>query len=184
MWLVLEGFTPNAVTAASVNPSVISSVSGITVTVGTPQPEITGQPNTPQRIFFPCTVQFTATAAQHQSSGGIFPNVQNPPVSLGALLIAPSISMAGQLLPAAETTLILDQGADPYFANFANNGYFYLSQDLRVFTVCPGIPAQSAPIDSIALNASDPHNWDTAAAYTYIRAPAPAPQFHLCRHRN
>ena len=95
---------------------------------------------------------------------------QNPPVSLGALLIAPSISIAGQLLPAAETTLILDQGADPYFANFANNGYFYLSQDLRVFTVCPGIPAQSAPIDSIALNASDPHNWDTAAAYTYIRA--------------
>ena len=169
MWLVLEGFTPNAVTAASVNPSVISSVSGITVTVGTPQPEITGQPNTPQRIFFPCTVQFTATAAQHQSSGGIFPNVQNPPVSLGALLIAPSISIAGQLLPAAETTLILDQGADPYFANFANNGYFYLSQDLRVFTVCPGIPAQSAPIDSIALNASDPHNWDTAAAYTYIQ---------------
>jgi hypothetical protein len=169
MWLVLEGFTPSAVTTAGINPSVISSVSGITVKVGSAQPEIAGQPNTPQRIFFPCTVQFTSTAAQSQSQGGIFPNSQNPPVSLGALLLAPSVSIAGRLLPAAETTLILQQGADPYFANFANNGYFYLSQDLRVFTVCPGIPAQSGPIDNIALSASDPHNWDTAAAYNYIQ---------------
>jgi hypothetical protein len=71
---------------------------------------------------------------------------------------------------AAETTLILDQGADPYFANYANNGYSYLSQDLRLFTVCPGIPAQSAPFDGIPLSASDPHNWDTGAAYSYIQA--------------
>lgn len=169
MWLVIEGFTPNAVTAANVNPSVISAVSGITVTVGSAQPEIASQLNTPQRIFFPCAVQFTSTAAQPQSQGGIFPNSQSPPVSFAAILISPSLSIAGQLLPAAETTLTLDQGADPYFANFANNGYFYLSQDLRVFTVCPGIPAQAAPIDGFALNASDPHNWDTSAAYSYIK---------------
>ena len=39
-----------------------------------------------------------------------------------------------------------------------------------MFTVCPGIPAQSAPIDGIPLSASDPHNWDTGAAYSYIQA--------------
>ena len=170
MWLVLEGFTPNAVTAAGVTPSVISSVTGNTVAVQTAQPELPSQPNTPQRIFYPCTVQFMAKTAQSQSQGGVFRNSQNPPVSLGALLVAPSISVGGQLLPAAETTLILDQGADPYFANYANNGYFYLSQDLRLFTGCPGIPAQSAPIDGIPLSASDPHNWDTGAAYSYIQA--------------
>ena len=68
----------------------------------------------------------------------------------------------GQLLPAAETTLTLEPGADPYFANFATNGEFYLSQDLRVFTVTPGI--NKAPIDGIALNAPDNTNWDTGAA--------------------
>ena len=67
-------------------------------------------------------------------------------------------------------TLTLEPGADPYFANFANNGVFYLSQDLRVFTVTPGIPALKAPIDGIALNASNNTNWDTAAAYSYIQA--------------
>jgi hypothetical protein len=170
MWLVLEGFTPNAFTAANVKPSVISAVTGLTVTVAGPQFEIETQLDTPQRIYFPCTVTFTSTAAQSQSQGGVFPDATDPPTSFAALLIAPSFSVAGELVQAAETNLTLDQGADPYFANFANNGYFYLSQDLRVFTVCPGIPAQKAPIDGIPLNASSNTSFDTQAAYSYIQS--------------
>jgi hypothetical protein len=166
-WLVLEGFTPNAVTTANITPTIIPSVSRVTVTVGAPQPEIATALNTPQRVFFPCSIQFSASAAKTIAQGGIFPEPGSPPTPTQLTLFAPSVTIAGQILPAAETILTLDPGADPYFANFATNGEFYLSQDLRVFTVTPGI--NNAPIDGIALNASNNTNWDTNAGYDYIQ---------------
>jgi len=165
--LVLEGFTPAAVTAANFKPTVTSELSGITVTVGAPQPEIATALDTPQRIFFPCSVAFTPSAIKTIAQGGIFPPPGNPPAPTQALLVSPSFQLAGQLLPAAETTLTLEPGADPYFANFTTNGAFYLSQDLRVFTVTPGV--NNTPVAGVKLNASDNTNWDTAAAYTYIQ---------------
>lgn len=170
LWLVLEGFTPSAVAAAGITPNIIPSVSGITVTVGAQQPEIASAPNTPQRIYFPCSINFAPSAINTVAQGGIFPVPGTPPTPTEVLLLAPSVTVAGQILPPAETTLTLEPGADPYFANFANNNFFYLSQDLRVFTVCPGIPALQAPIDNIPLNASDNFIWDSGAAYTYIQA--------------
>ncbi len=170
LWLVLEGFTPSALGAAAITPDIVASIAGVTVTAGSPQPEIPGMPNTPQRIYFPCSVSFAASAIKTVPQGGIFPVPGNPPVSTPVLLLAQSFTVAGQLLPGAETTLALEPGADPYFANFATNGEFYLSQDLRVFTVCPGIPALQAPIDGIALNASSTTSWDSGAAYSYIEA--------------
>jgi hypothetical protein len=169
MWLVLEGFTPAAVSAAGITPTVISSVPGITVTAGTGQPEIESAQNTPQRIYYPCTVSFSASAVATISNGGIFPEPGAPPTPTQVTLLAPSVEIAGQIIPAAETLLTLEPGADPYFANFATDGEFYFSQDLRVFTVTPGIAALKAPIDGIALNASGTTDWDTAAAYTYIQ---------------
>jgi hypothetical protein len=177
MWLVLEGFTPNAVTAANIKPTIIPSVSGITATVGAPQFEIATALSTPQRVFFPCSIQFAASAAKTIAQGGIFPAPGSPPTPTQVTLFAPSVSLAGQILPAAETILTLDPGADPYFANFATNGEFYLSQDLRVFTVTPGYPETGsfgsfnpkAPIGGVPLNASNNYNWDTAAGYTYIQ---------------
>jgi len=169
LWLVLEGFTFTAVQTAGITPAITASVSGVTVTAGAPQAEIAGSPNTPQRVYFPCSVTFAASAIKTVAQGGIFPVPGNPPVSTPVLLLAQSVNIAGQLLPGAETSLTLEPGADPYFANFATNGEFYLSQDLRVFTVCPGIAASKAPIDGIALNASSNTNWDTGAAYTYIQ---------------
>jgi hypothetical protein len=169
MRLVLEGFTPNAVAAAGIAPTVTSSLPGITVTVGAAKPEIASAPDTPQRVYFPCSIAFAASAINTIANGGIFPPPGNPPTPTQILLLAPSVTIAGHILPPAETTLALEPDADPYFANFATNGQFYLSQDLRVFTVTPGIPALKAPIDGIALNASDNTHWDTAAAYTYIQ---------------
>ena len=170
MRLVLEGFTPNAVASAAIAPTIVPSLQGITVTVGAAQPEIASAPDTPQRVYFPCSIAFAASAIKTIANGGIFPPPGNPPTPTQIELLAPSVTIAGRILPPAATTLMLEPGADPYFANFANNGEFYLSQDLRVFTVTPGIPALKAPIDGIALNASSNTNWDTAAAYSYIQA--------------
>jgi len=173
LWLVVEGFTFNAVKAAVLAagaPTVTSSLPGITVTVGTAQPEIASAPDTPQRVYFPCSIAFAVKAIKTIAQGGIFPPPGTPPTPTLAGLLAQSITIAGQILPPAETTLTLEPGADPYFANFATNGEFWLSQDLRVFTVTPGIPALKAPIDGIPLNASDNTNWDTGAACSYIQA--------------
>ncbi|OUL74057.1 S53 family peptidase [Paraburkholderia hospita] len=168
-WLVIEGFTPNAVSSLNIAPTIVPSLQGITVTVGAAQPEIASALFTPQRIYFPCSIVFATSAAKTIQQGGIFPPPGSPPIPTQVVLLAPSITIAGQILPPAETVLTLEPGADPYFANFANNGVFWLSQDLRVFTVTPGIQALKAPIDGIALNASTNTNWDTGAAYNYIQ---------------
>jgi hypothetical protein len=167
-WLVLEGFTPNAVTAAGIKPSVTSLVSGVTVTVAAGQPEIATALDTPQRIYYPCSLTFAASVIKTIAQGGIFPPPGNPPTPTQVLLVAAGFTINDQLLPAAETTLTLEPGADPYFANFATNGEFYLSQDLRVFTVTPGV--KNAPIDSIALNAPDNTTWHAGSGYAYIKA--------------
>ncbi len=167
MWLVLEGFTPNAVAAANITPTVTSSLAGITVSVGAAVPEIATAPDTPQRIYFPCSVVFASSAVATIAQGGIFPAPGNPPTPTEVTLFAPSVTIAGQILPAAETIVTLEPGADPYFANFATDGEFYLSQDLRVFTVTPGV--RNAPIEGVALTPSDNYHWDTAAGYDYIK---------------
>jgi hypothetical protein len=167
LWLVLEGYTPNAVTGLVL--AVTTSVTGLTVSVGTGQPEIATQTSTPQRILFPCTITFEGSAIQTVADGGIFPAPGNPPTPTTVVLISSvSVPGSGIILP-AETKLELEPGADPYFANFAPNvdNEFWHSQDLRVFTVTPR--AQKAPIIGIPLDASDESNYDTGAAYSYIQ---------------
>jgi hypothetical protein len=167
MWLVLEGFTPTAVSDAAITPTVTSLLAGITVSVGPAVPEIAAAPDTPQRIYFPCSVKFASSAVATTTDHGIFPAPGDPPTPTEVTLVSPSVEIADQILPAAETILTLEPGADPYFANYATNGDFYLSQDLRVFTVTPGV--QNAPIEGIALTPSDNYNWDTAAGFDYIK---------------
>lgn len=168
MWLVLEGFTPNALTAAKQNVTVVGTTKGLTVTVGPPQYEIASQLDTPQRILFPCNVSFAKSSIKTIADGGIFPSPGNPPTPAQAPLIS-SITIGGQSI-GAETLLELEPGADPYFSNFDALGTnaFYLSEDLRVFTVTPGI--NNAPIEGIQLNAHDNVHFDTAAGFAYIQA--------------
>ncbi len=165
--LVLEGFTPNAVKAANIKPKVTASFTQIAVNVGAPSFEIATLLDTPQRVFFPCTVDFTPSAVKSLSSGGIFPNPGSPPVPTTVPLISSSIIIGGQAL-SAETEIFLEPGADPFFSNYATDNYFALSSDLRVFTVCPGI--NNSPIDGISLNSSSTTGWDTDAGYKYIQA--------------
>jgi kumamolisin len=69
-WLALEGFTPNnvpntqkpTVTLAWSQPSPSNpSLTGVSITANDLLYEIPNQPNTPQRIIFPCTVSFDPT---------------------------------------------------------------------------------------------------------------------------
>lgn len=167
IWLVLEGFTPDAVNAAKLKIKVTASFDPqVTVTVGAPQFEIQTATSTPQRTFFPCTVDFEKSAVKAISDGGIFPNPGDPPSPTTVNLTTNSFILGGKAFSAL-TEIYLEPGADPYFSNFATNGDFALSEDLRVFTVCPGF--NNAPIDGIALNASDNTNFDTDAGYKYIQ---------------
>ncbi len=162
--LVIEGFTPDAVNAAGLNLTVTTPLSGLAVTVGAANPELPLQTSTPQRIFFPCTVAFAkqAIAAVPQ---GVFPAPNNP--SIQVPLIAANI-VIGKFSESAFTEIELVPGADPGFANFDAQGTnpFYLSQDLRVFTVTPGI--NRTPI-GVAWPATDYVNFDTQSAFQYIK---------------
>jgi hypothetical protein len=166
LWLVLEGFSPKAWADASQTLNVEVVIPGITVTVGAAQPELKSQPDTVQRLLFPCAVSFATSAIKDIANGGIFPNPGNTTPT--QVVLASEISFGG-LLQSAETILELEAGADPYFANFDATGEnpFYLSQDLRVFTVTPGV--NKAPIDGIALNAASTTSFDTQAGYQYIQ---------------
>jgi hypothetical protein len=168
LWLVLEGFSPNAVMTAGLTPTVSADQPGVTVSVGSAQFEIASQPNTPQRVLFPCIVTFASSAiAPVTTPPGIFPapgSASPAPVNLTS-----NITMNGQPL-SAYTQLELEAGDDPYFANFdpAGSNPFWLSQDLRVFTLTPGAGNNSVAGET-PLNPSNPYNWDSAAGYTYIQ---------------
>ncbi|WP_431819450.1 S53 family peptidase [Burkholderia sp. F1] len=164
--LVLEGFTPAQVTAAGLTPKVNVVLPGIDVTVGAAKPQIPSQTSTPQRIFFPCTIAFEASAIKRVADGGLFPPVGGADTEAP---VSSVITFAGQIMT-AETVFYLEPGADPYFNNYdpAGTNEFYLSDALRVFTVTPGF--NNAPIDGIALNATNKTDFDTAAGYAYIQA--------------
>ena len=129
--------------------------------------------DTPQRIFYPCTVAFPDAAVFSNSQGGVFPHSDALLFPLSALTAA--TDAAGLPLPAALAEFELVAGADPYFANFTFDpqsptfqNAFYLSNDLRVFTVTPGI--NPAPVAGVTLSpATAPDQPDTGAGYAYIQ---------------
>ena len=164
IWLVLEGFTPSA--AAALNPSVNVTVPGLTVTPGAAQFELPDLLDTPQRILYLCTVSFTDAAMNTISNNGIFPDPGNDPTEVP---ISSAVIIGGRILT-AQMDLDLEAGADPYFSNFDpdGNNAFYLSEDLRVFALTPGI--NNGPIDGVVqLQPTDNTKFDTAAGYTYVQ---------------
>jgi hypothetical protein len=133
-YLVLDGFAPLG-NNPTVNFSGPLAGAGVTFTPGTPVPDGTGPPTTPQRILLPFTV--------NPIPAGAFP----PPGGAPKILtLEARLSVGGQNL-AAEALFELTASPDPFFANVAATNPpnpFYLSQDLRVFQFAPAI--QSAPI--------------------------------------
>jgi hypothetical protein len=173
-WLVLEGFTPNVLGISATNangnvtPALTSSAfltllgsSNITY-AGPPVLELPKSFFTPQIIRFPYNINFP--------SGITFPTSGETPYSLTA-----SITIPGNSTPfTAQTVFYLVAGADPYFTNVngtANNPA-WLSQDLRVFTVCPGLNQGqiNGPHSPPVFAAADDN---VAGAYAYIQKVIP-----------
>jgi hypothetical protein len=174
-YLFLEGFTPNVAGVAL--PAILGSFNGINVPGLTfSGPTITydlGGPmsayaNVTQRIRFAYQINFTAASLASPTAfpvAGAGPN----PYTLTA-----SINIPGQpLLNSPNAEIFLLGGDDPYFTNInAGAGVdpeYYLSQDLRVFTITPTANNQE-PIGNTKFTFTDgsPTVLDPAAAYKYI----------------
>jgi kumamolisin len=76
--LILEGYTPDQVTGASVTPTMKASDPRVTVSVGTPTPQTKVLSSAPERVAFSCTVTFASPVAT-VSNGGLFPDPGDPP---------------------------------------------------------------------------------------------------------
>jgi Pro-kumamolisin, activation domain len=171
-WLVLEGFTPSAlgISGANQNGTTSPSLSGAFLTLlgasnikqaGPPVLESPGNYYNVQRIRYPFNINFPA--------GVPFPSAGNE----AFYALEASIAVPGNLTPfTAETVFELVAGANPYFANVDPNqkNVFWLSQDLRVFTVTPTANSQT-PIGSVpfTFTSGSPTQLDTPAAYNYIQ---------------
>jgi hypothetical protein len=138
-WLFLEGYKPSVVTPSKPNlAGTFTTIPGILFIPGPPIYELGdsgANANLAQRIGFPFDVQFTTSGAN--SSLGAFP-------AAGAeafFSLSATIEIGGSQLPLTPTAEIEPVGGvDPYFTNVnsAQGNAFYLSQDLRVFTITPG----------------------------------------------
>ena len=146
-WLVLEGFSIHQL--GSLLPGLSGPFTGITGISIFPDAagaeyESPGDLYTPQRIRIPYDIIFTSAALTS------FPAVG----SESPELLVAKITVAGTPLM-AEALFELVGGADPYFTNIdpAHNNVFYLSQDLRVFSVSAG----EAPLPGGPVFTTDPY---------------------------
>ena len=177
-YLALDGFTVQELTidqaqlAAPTVSGPFSTLTGVSV-----YPSTTYSPSydptnlyTPQRILYPFDVKFTSAAVM--ATGGDFPASGVSPEELDATITIGAAGSPDQQALTARTVIELAAGADPYFANVDPNqdNAFYLSQDLRVFTITP-TASGSAPVDGVqwSFQGGSPSNFDSAAAYQYIR---------------
>jgi hypothetical protein len=106
------------------------------------------------------------------AQGGVFPAPGASPIQMP---LTASITVASQpVTPAPTAVFELVAGEDPFFANVnpQQNNPFYLSQDLRVFAVTPGI--NSSPIQGVGvppmLSPASMTAPDTGAGFQYIQS--------------
>jgi hypothetical protein len=159
-WVVLDGFT--ALDLGSNKPTFSGAFANLlgasNITTGTPKFESGVPVWMPQRILIPCTITFPS------SSLSAFPSGSSP---VFELLVA-SITIGGRSY-SAETAIELVSGADPYFNNIdpTQDNVFWLSQDLRVFTVTAS--TTPTPVAGVKLTTANPNILDPAAGYTFIQ---------------
>ncbi|HXC44053.1 MAG TPA: hypothetical protein VNY51_11105 [Candidatus Dormibacteraeota bacterium] len=174
-YLFLEGFTPNVVGTSpnitfsgSFNKTNIPglSLSGPTITYDIGN---TGaNANVTQRIRFAYEINFTAASL---ASPTAFPAAGAGP---NAYTIDAAISITGQpTLSSPNAEIFLLAGDDPYFTNInaapGVDPQYYLSQDLRVFTITPTMHSQTLLGEPFTFMSGSPTVLDPRAAYAYIQ---------------
>jgi hypothetical protein len=150
-WVVLEGFSIQQL--GSLTPALggaFDSISGVSIFLDAAGAEYEDPSNlyAPQRVRFPYDIIFSSSAL------AAFPASGSGPIED---LLTASITVAGTTL-SAEALFELVSGADPYFTNIdpSHNNEFYLSQDLRVFSVANGdTPLPGGP----TMSGSDPYSF-------------------------
>lgn len=148
-YVVVDGFSPSVLGVPGATPAIrfLDAVGGATVgaigaTAGTPVLEQPGALNTPQRITFPVSVDFTNTTPFTVEDRTIFVE-----------------SRIGGMTDVAPIRLL--KQPNPYMLD---GPITWLSTDVRVFQLRPGQKVN--PFSSVLLD--DP-NGDADAAYRYIR---------------
>ena len=159
-WMVLDGFRPVDVGGAvpSFSDAFATFVGTMNITSGTPILENAAAPWAPQRILIPCTITFPS------SSLASFPTGSSPSFEL-----LTSTIVVGGTPYTTHTVIELVSGADPYFKNIdpATNNVFWLSQDLRVFTLTSSTSPPT--VAGVALSTSNPNTLDPTAGYAFIQ---------------
>lgn len=190
--VVLDGFTIPEAASAQINLSgsfdALSSTLVKIVPSSSMIPESPSQPNTPQRIWFPYTVTFEPTSIATTANNGLFPTTtpSQLPTPISYTLSATVGSLLNPPPPASVVEIELLAGFNPYFSNVTtisptgqqNNPA--LSQDLRVFTITPGLvdPTTGQPYPQLGdsnpsiplLATTSPTGLDTTSPFTYITA--------------
>jgi Pro-kumamolisin, activation domain len=168
--LVLDGVEPTQLTGPPTFGGSFTDFPGLTVSPSatTPWPvlELGGSANSLQRITYPYDVVFSP------ASLGSFPAVgSSSQLSLNAGIVTTAPSFLAALTTGQFELL---GGADPNFINVSQQlqNAPWLSQDLRVFTVIPGLDASplrgkgTPPVFNTPTTRSF---YDTNAAYNYIQ---------------
>ena len=175
-WLVLEGFNKNKYQSIAplISPFTgsFNGIQGIQIipNATTPVTYESTNPNVPQRIRIAYDIIFTAASLTDPAA---FPAVGGNAVQME---LDTSVTIGGNIITASNASTIFElvAGADPYFTNInsATGNKFWLSQELRVMTVVPGL--NNSPFGSIAAGkpALTPVNntgLDTAAGFQYAQ---------------
>ncbi|MCJ1274921.1 hypothetical protein MMC21_002719 [Puttea exsequens] len=178
--ITLDGFAPNDL--PSTGPTVITTLgSDATAIVQKAVLQIPSEPSSVQRILFPVDITFGPNSAHpvdDPTTPGIFPAAGSGSVIEKALIA--DITVGGQSFEAIISIELLP-GADPYFSNLTNtenisnvgdSHAWYLSDDLRIFTVCPGVnptPISSASVSGApTLSTNKLTDFESNAGYAYI----------------
>jgi len=165
--LVLDGYSQSQLSDPTPtfpsSPGTFLTIPGVTVSpsaVTTSPWQDPSDMNTPQRWAQWYDITFTSASLSSFPPAGA-PEAAYP---LQASLVAPGGDIQ------AATLIELVPGGDPYFTNVSASADnpSWLSQDLRVFVVTPGL--NSAPVmGAPAFSPGDPSNFEPDAAYTYIQ---------------
>ncbi len=187
-YVTLDGFSPNQV--GNFLPNIFGVNNGSSLGLDSiiepqePIAELPSQPATVQRILFPFQVSFgpvSQHAVNDPSRPGIFPAAASPQIDILIVADLALTNLPQQPPFSAFGTIALLAGADPFFSNVTldqndnNENAWYPSNDLRVFTVCPGINA--TPINSssspgaptLSPAGGDMTIFDSKAGYGYIK---------------